>query len=294
MLFGLPLLRGPSCPGCWWRSWPAAFWTSAMNYRMGLGFKLSPSRNAFLLAADCLPMAWREIFFVKIGPKEHFYFLPVSLPSASNGGGVSFSSTRCSANLKPTKMRWDSIVRGTIAAYPREISGQQRPAGIPSTWAPCVRGTKFPHLWRARVERQRDAVGVPPRDLLDISTRQANPWPSAQAGGCHCPRSHRRIPGSACRAACCLPGPAVSPGINYFLASAIVFLGDQRSGAWRAGRCIPDRYQSRVAWLMRHFAFSFIFLAWPWSGGAATKAQLPWLMQIDLGPSPSPVRDETS
>ena len=70
----------------------AGIFTAALNRQMGLGFRLSPSRNAFLLAQAF----WRWTgggFPAGKLPEAGFYFLRISFRSASNAGRISVSSS---------------------------------------------------------------------------------------------------------------------------------------------------------------------------------------------------------
>jgi len=97
----------------------ATLWTSAMNYQMGLGFRLSPSKNTFLmgrllgdrLAAD---------FLRENCPTTHFISCRYlsNLPRSETEFLFQHPLLR---DLKGHDDEIDTIVRGTIFNYPRRF-----------------------------------------------------------------------------------------------------------------------------------------------------------------------------
>ena len=222
----------------------AAFWTSAMNYRMGLGFGLSPSKNTFLmgrlfgdglapefLRANCPRAPFISCQYLSNLPRSEEEFL--------------FQHPLLQA-LKGHEEEMDSIVRGTILAYPLRFlissarqtflqfaalrTGDEIRSNAAKDWSNGAMLHVFPgDLQAFRNSRQsRDRLFSLADDFAAIHTVIF--WISLAA--CLLLAWTRRF-----------------IRINNILASAIILLVINASvcGAL-AG--VYDRYQSRVAWLI--------------------------------------------
>ncbi len=260
----------------------AAFWTSAINYKMGLGFRLSPSRNAFLLGrlfGDGLA----QDFLRENCPREHFISCQYLSHLPRTEEEFLFQHPLFS-DLKTNEDEMDAIVRGTIAAYPRRFlisSARQTMLQLAAlrtgdeirtygarAWNDSVMQLVFPRdLPAFRRDKQIRGRLLPLADAL-ASVHTVVFWISVPA--------------------CLLfAWTGRFRRINYFLASAIVFLVIN-AAVCGALAGVFDRYQSRVAWLMPFCLFAYL------SSLAAERRsrkqrQLPWLMQIDFAPSPVPL-----
>jgi len=230
----------------------AAFWTSAMNYRMGLGFKLSPSRNAFLLGrlfADGLA----GDFLRENCPKEHFISCQYLSHLPRTEEEFLFQHPLFS-DLKTNEDEMDAIVRGTIASYPRRFllssarqaflqlgtlrTGDEIRTYGAREWNDSVMQLVYPRdLLTFRRDRQIRGRLLPLADALS-TVHTVVFWISVPA--CLLFAWTRRF-----------------PRINYFLASAIIFLVIN-AAVCGALAGVFDRYQSRVAWLMPFCLFVYL------------------------------------
>ncbi len=230
----------------------AAFWTSAMNYKMGLGFRLSPSKNAFLLGrlfADGLA----QDFLRENCSREHFISCQYLSHLPRTEEEFLFQHPLFS-DLKTNEDEMDAIVRGTIAAYPGKFlmsSAQQAFLQLATLRTGDEIRTYGARQWNDGVMQL-----VFPRDLLTFRRDKqirGHLLPLADALAA----DHTVVFWISVPACLLFAWTGRFRRMNYFLASAIVFLLIN-AAVCGALAGVFDRYQSRVAWLMPFCLFAYL------------------------------------
>jgi hypothetical protein len=228
----------------------AALWTANQNQEMGLGFKLSPSGNEFLLGrlfgdglapqflhANCAQRHFISCRYLSDLPKDEVDFL--------------FRHPLL-GELKGHDREMQAIVRGTISAYPLRFAISSVKQTLLQFAA--VRTGDEIRSYSAEYWNNNAMRRVFPEELREFqNTRQYRDrlLPIADAAsaidttvfwlsfaGCLIFARTRRF-----------------PRINYFFAAAIVFLVIN-AAVCGALAGVYNRYESRVAWLV-----PFCFLA---------------------------------
>jgi hypothetical protein len=222
----------------------AGIWTAKQNQEMGLGFKLSPSANAFLLGRLFGDGLARD-FLRENCPQRHFISCRYlsNLPRTESEFLFWHPLYR---DLKGHPREMDAIVRGTLLAYPRKFllssarqtllqlttlrTGEEARSDAAHDWNIFAMQRVFPGDMRtfasSRQSRDRLLPLANSAAVLDTATF----WLSA--------------------AACVLF--AWNGGLarmNMFLISAILFLLIN-AAVCGAMAGVYDRYGCRVAWLM--------------------------------------------
>lgn len=222
----------------------AGFWTANTNQKMGLGFRLSPSKNAFLLgrlfgdglAAD---------FLRENCPQRPFISCRYLSNLPKNEEDFLFSH-QLYRDLKGHDDEMETIVRGTILAYPlRFVTSSARQTLLQLA---ALRTGGNMRLFVVTDWNFYDIMRVLPDDARAF-------WISRQSSDLLFPLTdavvpiHTTIFWLSVAACLLLAWTGRFARINKFLVSAIVFLVINAAvcGAF-AG--VYDRYQSRVAWIM--------------------------------------------
>jgi hypothetical protein len=253
------LAKQRECPSAWaamaWMLLPvlaAGLWTAKQNQKMGLGFRLSPSANSFLLG---------RLFGDGLAPK----FLRANCPKRH------FISCRYLSDLPQTEAQFlfwhplygelkgreseiDAIVHGTLAAYPGEFllgsveqtffqlgtlrTGEEARSNAAQEWNLAAIQQVFPADLQTFSDARQFHLGLRPLANAAAVVHTAFFWLSLIACVLFV-RTGRFAP------------------LNKFLASAILFL------VFNAAICgalagVYDRYQARVAWLIPFCLIAYI------------------------------------
>jgi hypothetical protein len=222
----------------------AGFWTSSQNQKMGLGFRLSPSANAFLLGRLFGDGLARD-FLRENCPKRHF----ISCRYLSN-----LPRTEAEflfwhplyRDLKGHDREMDTIVRGTLLAYPRRF---------------LLSSARQTFLQLAALRTAEEARSDAAHDWNNVAMLRVFPGDleayrsSRQFGGRLLPLANAAavvdttIFWLSVVASLLFAWNGRFARMNKFLASAILFLV-VNAAVCGALAGVYDRYQSRVEWLM--------------------------------------------
>lgn len=264
-------------------------WTAAMNYKESVGFRLSPSRNAFLLG---------RLFGDGLAPE----FLRENCPARP------FISCRYLSNLPKTETEFlfqhplyhdldgheeemDALVRGTISAYPGRFLISSAKQTVLQLAALCT-GDDV----RTYAAKEWNNYAI----LQVFSGEVQEYWNSKQfrdrlvpladaAASIHTPVFWLSL------AACFqFAWTGRFARMNKFLTSAIVFL---IINAFVCGALagVYDRYQGRVAWIVPFSLFGY-GCCWvrEWRFRAAREESIsPWVHRETRSHRPSPVQIAT-
>jgi hypothetical protein len=241
--------------------------TAELNRDMGLGFKLSPSRNAFLLArlfgdglaADFLHEKCRERHFVSCRYLSH-------LPRTQEQ--FLFQSPLFPELLAGHQDEMEKIVRGAILEYPaRFLASSAKETLLQLT---SLRTGDEIRTYGARQWNDKVIPRVFPRDLQAfLNARQYHDRLTRLADACAVVDTMVFWLSLVC---CLLLARTGRFGrVNLFFYSAIAYLAINASiCATFAG--VYDRYQSRVAWIVPFCLMAYVgCLAWEWKPWRATE-----------------------
>jgi hypothetical protein len=241
--------------------------TAGLNREMGLGFKLSPSRNAFLLArlfgdglaADFLHEKCGERHFVSCRYLSH-------LPRTQEE--FLFQSPLFPELLAGHQDEMEKIVRGTILDYPaRFVASSAKETLLQLT---SLRTGDEIRTYGARQWNDKVIPRVFPRDLQAfLNARQYRDRLTRLADACAVVDTTVFW---LSLAACLLLARTGRFGrVNLFFYSAIAYLVINASiCATFAG--VYDRYQSRVAWIVPFCLTVYVgCLAWGWKPWMASE-----------------------
>lgn len=241
--------------------------TAGLNRQVGLGFKLSPSRNAFLLArlfgdglaADYLRENCSERHFISCRylshlprTQEEFLFQSPLFPELLAG--------------HPDEM--ETIVRGTILAYPAEfVAGSVKETLLQLT---SLRTGDEIRTYGARQWNEKVVPRVFPRDLQAfLNARQYRGRLTRLADVCAVVDTTVFW---LSLATCLLLARTSRFGrVNLFFNSAIAYL------VINAAICatfsgVYDRYQGRVAWIVPFCLTVYVgCFAWDWKSWDSTE-----------------------
>jgi hypothetical protein len=231
----------------------AGFWTASQNQELGLGFRLSPSGNAFLLgrlfgdglAAD---------FLHENCPKRQFISCRYLSDLPRTEGEFLFWHPLYRDLMKGNPREIDTIVRGTLDAYPRKFilsSAKQTFLQLASLRTGDELRTYAAHDWNNQA-----MLRVFPGDLQGFESSRQFRGRMLSMPDTVSP-FHTTIFWLSLVLSLAFAWAARFARVNKFLASAILFLVIN-AAVCGALAGVYDRYQSRVAWIIPFCLITYI------------------------------------
>ena len=231
----------------------AGLWTASQNQKMGLGFRLSPSANAFLLGRLFSDGLARD-FLDENCPKRHFISCGYLSQLPRTEGEFLFRHPLYH-DLKGNDREIDTIVRGTLVSYPRRFllsslrqtflqlaslrTGEETRSDAAQSWNSSAMLRVFP----AELQAFRSSRQFRGRRMLSLADAVSP--------------VHTAIFWLSFAACLLLARTGRFARANTFLAAAILFLVTN-AAVCGALSGVYDRYQSRVAWLIPFCLIAYV------------------------------------